>query len=184
VSSYAEANAVQRALRRLPASRPGSWLLAPVLHRLDRPVYSATRGRHTLASLLTGLPVVLLTTTGARSGRRCVVPLLGLPTPDGLAVIASNFGRPHHPAWYYNLRANPEAEISVEGARRRVRAVEAEGEQRARIWQQALTMYPGYTTYERRVGDGRRIALFVLEPVTTGTAAGGAAGAARPRPPA
>ena len=163
MSAFVEANALQRGFRRFAWSGPGSRLLAHVLHRLDRPVYRGTRGRHTLSSLLTGLPVVVLTTTGARSGRACSVPLLAMPTPDGMAVIASNYGQKHHPAWYYNLRANPAAEIAVDGARTRVRAVEVEGERRARIWAQALDMYPGYSTYERRAGD-RRIAVFVLEP--------------------
>jgi deazaflavin-dependent oxidoreductase (nitroreductase family) len=181
-ASFAEANALQRGLRRFASSGPGSWLFARVLHHVDRPVYRATRGRHTLTSLLAGLPIVVLTTTGARSGRTCSVPLLGLPTPDGIAVIASNYGQRHHPAWYYNLRSDPAAEIAVDGLRTRVRAVEVEGEQRARIWEQGLKIYPGWSTYERRAGD-RRIAVFVLEPVTTGTAAGDAgagAGSARP----
>jgi deazaflavin-dependent oxidoreductase (nitroreductase family) len=181
VSAYAEANPLQRALRSFAASGPGSRLLAPVLNRVDRAVYRATRGRHTLSSLTSGLPVVLLTTTGARSGRPSTVALLGLPTPDGLGLIASNYGRPKHPAWCHTLRADPAAEIAVDGARTRVRAVEVEGEQRARIWEQALKSYPGYSGYERRAGD-RRIAVFVLEPVTTGTAAAGGAGAAPARP--
>jgi deazaflavin-dependent oxidoreductase (nitroreductase family) len=191
VSSYAEANAIQRGARRLGASGPGSWLFARVLHRIDRPVYRATRGRHTLTSLLSGLPVVVLTTTGARSGRSCSVPLVGLPTPDGMAVIASGYGQRNHPGWYFNLRANPTAEIAVDGARTPVRAVAVEGERRARIWAQALTVYPGFSTYERRASN-RRIAVFVLEPlsppsdymVTSRRARGGGADAARPRPPA
>jgi deazaflavin-dependent oxidoreductase (nitroreductase family) len=161
---YAEANALQRGLRRFASSGPGSWLLAPVLHRLDRPVYRATRGRHTLTSLLAGLPTVVLTTTGARSGRRTSVPLVGLPTPEGIAVIASNYGQRHHPAWYFNLRAEPIAEIAVDGVRTPVRAVPVEGERRARIWEEALAIYPGYSTYERRAAH-RRIGVFVLEPL-------------------
>jgi deazaflavin-dependent oxidoreductase (nitroreductase family) len=163
VSTYAEANALQRGIRRFAASGPGSWIFARVLDHLDRPVYRATRERHTLTSLVAGLPTVVLTTTGARSGRPCSVPLVGLPTPEGIAVIASNYGRPHHPAWYHNLRADPEAEIAVDGTRTRVRAVEVEGERRARIWQEALKTYPGYSTYERRASN-RRIGVFVLEP--------------------
>ena len=114
-----------------------------MLHRIDRPVYRLTRGRHTFASLVSGLPVVMLTTTGARSGQRRSVPVLGLPTDDGLAVIASNYGQRRHPAWYHNLRANPEGEVTVEGATRRFRAREAEGERRDRIWRAALEVYPG-----------------------------------------
>jgi deazaflavin-dependent oxidoreductase (nitroreductase family) len=161
--TFERANVVQRALRRLAASRAGSWLFARALHRIDRPVYRLTRGRHTLASLLSGIPVVMLTTTGARSGRARTVPVLGLPTTDGLAVIASNFGQHRHPAWYHNLRVNPEGMVAVDGQSRRFRAVEADGDRRRRIWEEGLRVYPGWSEYERRASN-RRIAVFVLEP--------------------
>ena len=160
--SFADANPIQRLLRRLAASGPGSWLFARILHHIDRPVYRLTGGRHTFATLVSGLPVVMLTTTGARSGLPRTVPVLGLPTPDGIAVIASNYGQARHPAWYYNLRADPNGEIAVDGKRRRFRAVEAQGERRDRIWQQGLRVYPGWSQYERRALN-RRIAVFVLE---------------------
>jgi deazaflavin-dependent oxidoreductase (nitroreductase family) len=70
-------------------------------------VYGLTRGRHTLANLISGLPVVMLTTTGARTGRRHSVPVLGLPAAGGVAVVAANFGRETHPGWCFNLRAHP-----------------------------------------------------------------------------
>src|SRR5437588_6610141 len=85
--TYDQANPVQKALRRFGASGPGSWLFARVLHRIDRPVFRLTRGRHTLASLLSGLPVVMLTSRGARSGRPRTVPVLGLPTQGGSAIV-------------------------------------------------------------------------------------------------
>jgi deazaflavin-dependent oxidoreductase (nitroreductase family) len=160
--TYARANPVQRLTRRIGASRPGSWVLRRVMHRLDGPIYRWTNGRHTFTSLVSGLPVAMLTTTGARSGKRRTVPVLGLPTPDGLAVIASNYGQPHHPAWYHNLRANPEGEVTVDGTTRRVRAVEAKGEQRARTWEHGLGIYPGWSQYERRASN-REICIFVLE---------------------
>ena len=160
--TYERANPVQRALRRVGASTPGSWLFARVLHYIDRPVFRLTRGRHTFASLATGLPVVMLTTTGARSGRQRSVPVLGLPTADGLVVIASNYGREGHPAWYYNLRANPVGTVGVDGETRPFRAREAEGEERTRIWNEGLKTYPGWAIYERRAPH-RRIAVFVLE---------------------
>jgi deazaflavin-dependent oxidoreductase (nitroreductase family) len=161
--TFEGANVIQKALRRVAGSRPGSWLFARVLHRIDRPVYRLTRGRHTFASLLSGIPVVMLTTTGTRSGQPRTVPVLGLPTTEGLAVIASNFGQQRHPAWYYNLRANPEGSVAVDGQSRRFRAVEAEGDRRRRIWEQGLRVYPGWSQYERRAAN-RRIAVFVLEP--------------------
>lgn len=161
--TFAEANPAQRLLRRFASSGPGSWVFARVTHHLDRPLYRMTDGRHTAASLLTGLPILMLTTTGAKSGKRRMVPVLGLPTGDGLAVIASNYGQDRHPAWYHNLRKNPIAEVGMNERVWSVRAVEAEGPRRERIWQEALKIYPGYTTYEKRA-DHRRIHVFVLEP--------------------
>jgi deazaflavin-dependent oxidoreductase (nitroreductase family) len=160
---YAQANAAQRALRRFAASGPGSWVFARTAHRIDRPVYRASGGRYTFASAISGLPVVMLTTTGARSGAERTVPVLGLPSDDGLAVIASNFGQRKHPAWYYNLRANPAGRVAVNGEARPFRAREATGEERARIWAQGLKVYPGWSQYERRAAN-RTIAIFVLDP--------------------
>lgn len=162
MSEYDQANGVQKVLRRFAASGPGSWLFARVLHRVDRPVHRLTRGRHTFASLLSGLPVVMLTTTGAKSGRPRTVPVLGIPAEEGVAVIASNFGQRSHPGWYHNLRAHPDGEVVVDGRRRRVRAVEAQGERREQIWQAGLRVYPGLGQYERRASH-RRISVFVLE---------------------
>ena len=163
-STYDNANAVQRILRRFAASGPGSWFFARVLHHIDRPVFRLTRGRHTFASLLSGIPILMLTTTGARSGKRRTVPVLGLPTDDGVAVIASNFGQRKHPAWYHNLRANPEGEFAYRGDVRRFRAVEVDDERRGRIWEQGLRIYPGWSQYEVRASN-RTIAVFLLEPI-------------------
>jgi deazaflavin-dependent oxidoreductase (nitroreductase family) len=160
--TYAEANLLQRGIRRFASSGPGSTMLRPLLHRLDRHVYALTRGRHMLSSLISGLPVVMLTTTGAKSGQPRTVPLLGLPTSEGLVVVGSAYGQEHHPGWYHNLRADPAAEVAVDGERRRVRAVEATGERRDRVLREGLRIYPGYETYERRAAP-RRISFWVLE---------------------
>lgn len=160
-ASYASAGPARRAMRRLAASGPGSRIFAPLLHHLDRPVYRLARGRATLGSLVSGLPVGLLTTTGVRTRQPRTVPLLVLPSVEGPVVIASNWGRPGPPAWERNLRADPAAMLSLGGTRVRVRAVEAEGQRRERIWREALEVYPGYAAYERRAG-GRRIGVYVL----------------------
>jgi deazaflavin-dependent oxidoreductase (nitroreductase family) len=162
--TYSNANRMQRGIRRFASGGPGSWLFARLAHRIDRPVFRLTRGRNTFASLASGIPVVMLTTTGARSGQPRTVPVLGLPNDEGLVVIASNFGQHRQPGWYHNLRANPEGEVTVDGTKRRFRAVEAEGERRARIWQTGLKVYPGFSQYERRASH-RNIAVFVLEPL-------------------
>jgi deazaflavin-dependent oxidoreductase (nitroreductase family) len=162
--TYDRANAVQKLLRRVAASGPGAWLFARILHRIDRPINRLTRGRYTLSGLLSGLPVVMLTTTGAKSGQPRTTPVLGFPVNGGVAVAAANWGQDRDPSWYHNLRAHPDAEVVVDGIRRRVRAVEAEDQRRAEIWQQGLRVYPGWEQYERRATH-RRICVFVLEPV-------------------
>jgi deazaflavin-dependent oxidoreductase (nitroreductase family) len=159
---YDRANAVQRAVRRFASSGPGAWLFVRLAHRLDKPFFRLSKGRFTLASLIAGLPVVMLTTTGARTGKPRTVPVLGLPSPEGLAVIASKFGQRDTPGWCHNLLANPEGEVAVDGQRRRVRAIEVEGDRRRRVWEHALTIYPGYEQYAKRAAH-RRIHVFVLE---------------------
>jgi deazaflavin-dependent oxidoreductase (nitroreductase family) len=162
--SYDKANVAQKLLRRFAASGAGSWLFARIMHRVDRPIHRLTRGRHTFASLVSGLPVVMLTTTGAKTGQPRTVPVLGIPTERSVAIIASNFGQYRHPAWYHNLHADPDAEVVVDGMRRRVRAIEVDGERRALIWQEGLRVYPGFALYESRAAH-RRISVFVLEPL-------------------
>src|SRR5918997_4023966 len=107
---YDRANAVQRAIRRFAASGPGSWLFVRIAHRLDRWLYQRTKGRFMLSATISGLPVAMLTTTGARSGKNRTVPVLALPSSEGLAVIASNYGGAKHPAWCHNPLATPEGE--------------------------------------------------------------------------
>ena len=161
---FADANALQRWMRRFASSGVGSWLFARMAHHIDRPVFKLTGGKNTFGSMITGLPIVMLTTTGAKSGKKRTVPVLGLPANGAIAVIASNFGQHNNPGWYYNLRANPVGELSIVGGEsRRFRAVEATGDQRARIWKTGLRVYPGWTQYETRAAH-RQIVVFVLEP--------------------
>ena len=160
---FAHANAWQRGIRRFAASRPGSWLFSRTLDHLDHVVFRATRGRHMVSSLVSGLPVAMVTTTGARSGEPRTVPLLGQPTTDGLALIGSWYGNAKHPAWRHNLRKHAGGEVEIEGQRWAFRAEEIEDERRERIWQQALQSYPGYAVYAKRAAP-RRISVFILHP--------------------
>lgn len=157
----AEANPVQRLIRALPANALVAGVLARLLPPIDRLVFRLTRKRHTLTSLISGLPVVLLETTGARSGQARVTPVLGIPDGDEIVVIASNWGQRHHPAWYQNLWADPTATVTVNGQRWPARARETAGDERARRWEQGLAFYPAWTAYERRAGD-REIPVMVL----------------------
>lgn len=166
--TYRDANLFQRAVRASGATAPMSWLYARTLHRIDGPVFRMTHGRTTLSSLLTGLPVVMLTATGARTGAPRTVPLLGVPDGDRLVVIASNYGRPGNPAWYRNLRKQPAATVTVVGGSPRpVRAHQVEGAERERLWARDLEVYPGRAHYAERAA-GRRIPVMVLEFVGDG----------------
>ncbi|MGH3086363.1 MAG: nitroreductase family deazaflavin-dependent oxidoreductase [Rubrobacteraceae bacterium] len=160
---YKEANPFFRFMRGFAATAPVSWFFARALHHIDRPVFQLTKGRHTFASVVSGLPVVMLTTTGAKSGKRRALPLLGLPDGERIVVVASNYGQRHHPSWYHNLLAHPEATLSAGGKIRNVVAREVKGEERERLWRKGLEVYPGWVGYERRAGE-RRIPVMALSP--------------------
>ena len=115
---YEQTNWARRLMRMSGTVRPISWFYARALHHIDHVIYRLTRGRATFTSWVAGLPVLMLTTTGARSGRRRTLPVLGVPHDGGLVVIASNYGQDHNPAWYYNLRAQPEASDQLRGRAR------------------------------------------------------------------
>jgi deazaflavin-dependent oxidoreductase (nitroreductase family) len=98
-------NAVQRAIWPISSSRPRAWLLARSLPQIDKLERRITRGQMTLTGATGGIPVLTITTTGTRSGRRRTAPLDGLPFADGIAIIGAYFGQLGTPGWYYNLRA-------------------------------------------------------------------------------
>ena len=158
---YAHANLIQRGIRLAAGTGPGSWVFSRTLDHADRLVFRATKGKHMLSSMLSALPVAMVTTTGARSGEPRTVPLLAMPTDDGMAIIASWYGNAKHPSWRHNLRKHPDGEIDVEGHRWAFHAVEVEDERRERIWQKALETHPGFTAYAKRAAP-RRISVFVL----------------------
>jgi deazaflavin-dependent oxidoreductase (nitroreductase family) len=160
---YAQTNPIHRFVRWTAATRPVAWFYARTLHHIDRLVFRLSGRRTTFAAIVSGLPVVMLTTTGARSGRQSTLPVLGLPDDDKVIVIASNYGQRHNPAWYYNLRANPDASVVVGGVDRPVLAHEATGEERDRLWRKGLAIYPGWSSYRERASH-RSIPVVVLEP--------------------
>jgi deazaflavin-dependent oxidoreductase (nitroreductase family) len=162
--AHRQANRFRRIVRATASWRPLSWFYARTLHHIDRVVYRLTRGRATFASWVAGLPIVMLTTTGAKSGRRCTLPLVALPEDDRLVVIASNYGQHRNPAWYYNLCANPRATVCFEGQTREMMARELDGEERERHYARGIGIYPGWITYRARASH-RRIPVMELTPV-------------------
>lgn len=153
----------QRVIQKLAATRPAGWLLAKVLRPSDRWLMKRTGGRQSLTTLLTGLPVVLVMTRGARSGQPRRVPLIPLVDGEAVILIASAFGSPHHPAWYHNLRAYPQATLSINGESGIYRARPATAAEWSRYWRMAVETYPGYATYRARC-QNREIPILVLTP--------------------
>lgn len=154
----------QRLIKRLVSLKPLAWLFARLLHHVDLRVLRWTKGRASLTSALTGLPIVTLTTIGAKSGLPRNLPLVGIPHGEEIVIIGSNFGQKHHPAWVHNLRVHPQAEVTLHGVRRTYRARQVEGEAREQLWRMAVHYYPGYENYRRWAGK-REIAVFVLTPI-------------------
>ena len=149
-----------RFLAKVVSSSLGASFFRKTMHRIDRPLLRLTKGRVSFAS---AYPVLLLTSTGAKSGKPRTVPLLYLEVDDGLAIIGTRFGSTSHPGWYHNLRARPEATVEIKGKRRAYTAREAEGDEKSEIWARAVRMYSGYERYVARAG--RKIPVFVLTPV-------------------
>lgn len=127
-------------------------------------VYRATGGK--LGGKMQANPVLLLETTGRKSGKKRATPLLYLPDGRNMVIVASKGGATKHPAWWLNLRANPETRVQVGSRTLEVRAEEAAGEDRARLWRQLVAMYPGYADYQRRTD--REIPVVRLRPADRG----------------
>jgi len=153
----------QRLVQRIAYSRPGVWFFSRTLHHIDKPLLRLSGGRVCVASLLAGIPVISLTTTGAKSGQPRTLPVLALSDGERYVVIASSWGRKRHPACYYNLRAHPTTTVSTAKTSAEYTAREADGEERDMYWRRANEIYAGFATYERTAGE-RHIGVFVLEP--------------------
>jgi F420H(2)-dependent quinone reductase len=128
--------------------------------KLNAPIYRLSRGR--VGGKLGKAPILLLTTTGRKSGQPRTAPILYLADGDRFVVINTNAGNEKTPAWSLNLRANPEAEVEVKGQRTMVRARLAEGKERADLWRRSMEQYSGWDYYESQLD--RAVGVFVLEP--------------------
>lgn len=156
-------NWLQKVNTRIAMSAVGAQLLARTIHHLDGLMLRLSNGRSTAATLLTGLQILSLTTTGAKSGLPRTVPLVAIPYGvEQLVIIASNWGQAKHPAWYYNILAHPEVTVTQNGRTQPYLARETAGDERAACWQAALATYPGYAAYKRRTT--RRIPVILLDP--------------------
>ena len=140
-----------------------SWLpnYLKYIVALDLGIHRITRGRFGLLAIA-GLPQLLLTVRGRKSGTPRTTPLLCVPHDGSFLVAGSNWGAPKLPVWVLNLRANPDAEISHRGRDIPIHAREVSGEERERLWQVMVRTWPNYDKYAERTD--RRIPVFELTP--------------------
>ena len=111
----------------------------------------------------TGLPVVIVTSLGARSGKIRKTPLMRVEHDGRYALVASKGGAPEHPVWYHNLKTHPEVDLQDGATKRSYRVRELSGDERAQWWDRAVAAFPDYADYQRRTD--REIPVFVAEPV-------------------
>jgi F420H(2)-dependent quinone reductase len=128
--------------------------------KLNVPLYRATGGR--IGGRVNRAPVLLLTTTGRKSGQKRTAPVVYLRDGENVVVINTNAGNARVPAWSLNLEANPEAEVEVGRKRYPVRARIAEGDERTDLWRKHNEQYAGFDDYQTKLD--RKASVVVLEP--------------------
>lgn len=146
----------------LPASKVGLLFFRLIAPMSDRFVFRLSGGRQTAVSLIAGLPSIVLTIKGAKSGEPHAVTLLGIPDKERFIVIASNFGQKHNPSWYYNLLSNPNITVTLNGKTMPYRARQVFDLEYQGCWDKAIRVYKGYEAYKQRARRG--IPIFILEP--------------------
>ena len=137
---------------------PPRWVLK-IFTRINVFVYKLSGGR--LMSTLSGMPIVVVTMTGAKSQRTITIPLMYVPHDKGFILVASQGGAPKHPSWYYNLVKHPNIEITHEGVTRQLTARRVSEDEKAILWPTCVEYYPPYEQYQRRTK--RLIPVFLCE---------------------
>jgi deazaflavin-dependent oxidoreductase (nitroreductase family) len=149
----------ERLMEPIAASRPGGWLYIHVFCRIDPLLLRMSGGR---ISISVGWPILLLTHTGARSGQRRRTALLYTADGENIVLVASKAGAARNPAWFHNLKANPQCSVLAGTRSGDYEARVLDGAERDRAWALANDLYAGYTAYRGRTE--RRIPVLVLEP--------------------
>jgi deazaflavin-dependent oxidoreductase (nitroreductase family) len=126
-------------------------------------LYESSGGTKGTTLMDTGMPVILLTTLGVRSGKIRKTPLMRVEHGGRYAAVASLGGAPKHPVWYHNVKADPRVELQDGPEKRDMTAREVTGAEKAEWWERAVAAYPPYADYQEKTD--REIPLFVLEPV-------------------
>jgi len=131
--------------------------------RLQVAVFRATKGR-LMNKFIGGYPVCVVTTRGAKSGKTRRIALIHLPYGESKLLVASQGGMPSNPLWYYNIRANPDIQIMVDGAEKSYTARQVSDEEKADLWPHLLSLYPDFDEYQARTD--RNIPVFLCSPAS------------------
>jgi F420H(2)-dependent quinone reductase len=137
---------------------PAAWVREQV------ELYEGSGGTKGTTLRETGLPVVIVTNRGAKSGKVHKTPVMRVEHGGRYAMVASKGGAPDHPLWYFNVRANPLVEVQDGPHKQDMVAREISGDERAQWWERAVAAYPPYAEYQQKTT--RQIPVFVLEPVS------------------
>lgn len=133
--------------------------LLKFITRLNVFVYKLSNGR--LMNTLSGMPIVLIEMTGAKTGKQRTIPLMYVPHEKGLLLVASQGGAPKHPVWYYNLKAHPDVKVTFDGSTKSMKARELSVEEKAEVWATCCQYYPPYQDYQDYTD--REIPIFLCE---------------------
>ncbi len=140
------------------ANTPPRWVLKAYT-RLNVLVYRLSGGR--LMNGFSGMPIVLVKMTGARSGKQITIPLMYVPHEDGFILVASQGGAPKNPVWYNNLVKHPQVEITYRGATRALTASQISDEEKAQLWPICVEYYAPYQDYQD--ATDRNIPVFLCQ---------------------
>jgi deazaflavin-dependent oxidoreductase (nitroreductase family) len=152
----------KRGLTSFALTKVGTWYSSQLGARIDPWLVRITHGR--VDSAFGQIPIAVVTVRGARSGVERKVPLLYFNDGDDVILIASSYGKAKFPAWYYNIKANPEVRLEAMGRSGSYVARETEGEDHDRLFELATRVYTGYNDYKRRTEGIRRIPVMRLSP--------------------
>ncbi|MER5525530.1 nitroreductase family deazaflavin-dependent oxidoreductase [Streptomyces sp. NPDC002677] len=125
-------------------------------------LYESSGGTKGTTLMDTGMPVILLTTLGVKSGKIRKTPLMRVEHDGKYAVVASQGGAPKHPVWYFNIKSQPHVELQDGAVKQDMTAREITGAEKAEWWERAVAAYPPYADYQKKTS--REIPVFVLEP--------------------
>ncbi len=165
--SFSPPNAAQRGMQYVGASTAGAWVFQRTLYRVDRPLHRWSDGKLTVPGLLTGLPVIMLNTTGAKSGEPRTMPVAGIPYDGNFVILGTNFAQAKTPGWVFNLTKNPHATVAWRSQSAAVLARAVTPNEMDAVWDASAVVYSGFPKYRTRIADSRDVHAFILEPAAT-----------------